>query len=158
VEVTLRCPTCRKALVVSAAEAPSRIRCGGCGSETRLVFSEAVRTDTLVDRCPLCEGADFYARKDFDPRLGLAIVGAGALVSAAFYWYGQDLIAYGVLAGAVLVDLLVYGRLADVTVCYRCHAEFRGAYRPTAPAFDLHTADLLEAEYRRRRGAPSRTA
>lgn len=149
--MTLHCPSCRRRLAVAAAEAPARIRCGRCGAETPLRFTDAVRADAAVDRCPLCEGGDFYTRKDFDPHLGLAIVVAGALVSAGFYWYGLDLVAYGILALAVLVDLLVYGRLPDVTVCYRCHAEFRGAYPRTAPAFDLHTADVLEAEYRRRR-------
>ena len=84
--------------------------------------------------------------------MGLAVVIAGALVSAVFYWLGLDLIAYGILAAAALIDLIVYGRLKDVTVCCRCHAEFRGGYPRTAPAFDLHTADLLEQEYERRIG------
>lgn len=150
-QVTLRCPGCRRRLALSAADAPVGVRCGHCGAETPLAFSDAVRADRSVDRCPLCSGGDFYTRKDFDPRLGLAVVIAGALVSATFYWYGQDLAAYAVLAAAVLIDLIVYGRLPDVTVCYRCHAEFRGRYRRTAPAFDLHTAEVLEAEYRRRR-------
>ena len=77
---------------------------------------------------------------------------AGALVSAVFYWFGLDLIAYGILGAAALIDLIVYGRLKDLTVCYRCHAEFRGSYARTAPAFDLHTADVLEQEYERRIG------
>ena len=74
----------------------------------------------------------------------------GGAISAGFYWFGRDLVAYSILAGAVLVDLVVYGMLKDVTVCYRCHSEFRGSYTRTAPAFDLHTADLLEQEYERR--------
>src|SRR5262249_28803964 len=74
----------------------------------------------------------------------------GALISAVFYWFGRDLIAYGLLAAATLIDLAIYGRLTDLTVCYRCHTEFRGAYQRSAPAFDLHTADVLEQEYERR--------
>jgi hypothetical protein len=105
-----------------------------------------------VDRCPVCGGADFYTRKDFDPKVGLAVVIAGGAVSAVFYWLGRDLIAYGILAAAVLVDLIVYRCLTDLTVCYRCHSEFRGAYSRTAGTFDLHTADVLEQEYERRIG------
>ena len=106
-----------------------------------------------MDRCPVCDGADFYGRKDFDPKVGLTVVIIGALISAVFYWFGRDLIAYSILAGAALIDLVVYGRLKDLTVCYRCHTEFRGAIHPrTAPAFDLHTADVLEQEYERRIG------
>ena len=32
------------------------------------------------------------------------------------------------------------------------HSEFRGAYKRSAPGFDLHTADVLEVEYERRIG------
>jgi hypothetical protein len=105
-----------------------------------------------VDRCPICEEGDFYVRRDFDPKTGLAFVIAGASISALFYWFNQDLIAYGILAAAVVIDLLIYRRLKDVTVCYRCHAEFRGAYPRRAAAFDLHTADLLEPEWERKIG------
>lgn len=149
-QVTFRCPFCASALPVAAAGAPDRIRCGRCGKELPLAWTDRVRRDEAVDRCPLCRGGDFYTRKDFDPKKGLTVVIVGALISAAFYWYGLDLVAYGILAAAVLIDLVVYGRLGDVAVCYRCHAEFRGRYPRTAPAFDLHTADVLEHEWRRK--------
>mgnify|MGYP006170924095 CR=1 FL=1 len=150
--ITARCPGCNAALPFQAADAPARIRCGRCSRELSIAVSEAVKRDEAVDRCPVCESADFYVRKDFDPKTGLAFVIAGALVSAVFYFFDRDLIAYGILAGAVLVDLLVYRRLKDVTVCYRCHAEFRGRYPRTAGGFDLHTADELEPEWERRIG------
>ena len=137
---------------VHAGEAPGAIKCGACGREIPLAFSDALKSDSAVDRCPVCGGSDFYIRKDFDPKVGLTVVIIGALTSGAFYWFGRDLMAYSILAAAVLVDLIVYGRLKDVTVCYRCHSEFRGSYRRTAPAFDLHTADVLELEYERRTG------
>ena len=151
-QVLLKCPKCEASLPVAAADALAAIKCGACGRDIPLAFSDAVRSDRSVDRCPVCEGGDFYVRKDFDPKLGLTVVIVGALISAAFYWFGRDLIAYGILAAAVMIDLVVYGRLKDVTVCYRCHTEFRGAYERRAAAFDLHTADVLEVEYQRRRG------
>ena len=151
-QVLARCPQCDAGLPIAAVDAPPAITCGGCGREMPLSFSEPVRTDRGVDRCPVCSGGDFYIRKDFDPKLGLTVVIIGAAISAAFYWFGRDLIAYSILASAALIDLAVYGRLKDVTVCYRCHTEFRGAYPRTAPSFDLHTADVLELEYERRIG------
>jgi hypothetical protein len=147
-----RCPKCDAGLPVDASDAADAIRCGRCGREISLIISDEVRADRTVDRCPVCQGADFYTRKDFDPTVGLTVVITGAVISAGFYWFGLDLIAYGVLATAVLIDLIVYGRLKEVTVCYRCHTEFRGAYRRAAAAFDLHTADVLEQEYERRIG------
>jgi DNA-directed RNA polymerase subunit RPC12/RpoP len=151
-QILARCPKCDAGLPVDAAGAPAAIRCGRCGREIPLAVTDAERADRGVDRCPVCGGADFYARKDFDPKVGLTVVIIGAAISAIFYWFGRDLIAYSILAGAALIDLVVYGRLKDVTVCYRCHSEFRGAYRRTAAAFDLHTADALELEYERKIG------
>jgi hypothetical protein len=148
--ILARCPKCDAGLPVDAGDAPAAIACGRCGRDIPLAVTDALRGDAGVDRCPVCEGGDFYIRKDFDPKIGLTVVVIGALISAGFYWFGRDLIAYSILASAALIDLVVYGRLADVTVCYRCHSEFRGSYQRTAPAFDLHTADLLELEYERR--------
>ena len=150
-QIVAKCPKCDAALPVDAADAPA-IKCGACGREIPLAVTPAVKGDTAVDACPICGGADFYIRKDFDPKVGLTVVVIGALISAAFYWFGRDLVAYGILASAALIDLVVYGRLGDVTVCYRCHAEFRGRYPRTAQAFDLHTADVLEMEYERKIG------
>ena len=151
-KVVAHCPKCGAGLPVSASEAPESIKCGSCGHVLTLAFSDSLRRDARVDLCPVCRGADFYIRKDFDPKVGLTVVIIGALISAVFYWFGRDFIAYGILGGAALIDLIVYGRLKEVTVCYRCHTEFRGAYPRTAPPFDLHTADVLELEYERRIG------
>jgi DNA-directed RNA polymerase subunit RPC12/RpoP len=152
VNIVAKCPKCDASLPIAAADAPSAIKCGRCGREIPLSVSGALREDRAVDVCPVCGGADFYSRKDFDPTLGLAVVIAGALVSAVFYWFGLDLVAYSILAGAALIDLIVYGRLKGLTVCYRCHSEFRGAYTEYPAGFDLHTADVLELEYERRIG------
>jgi hypothetical protein len=151
-QVIAKCPKCDAGLPVDAAGETAAITCGRCGLVIPLDFSAAVRSDSAVDRCPVCAGADFYTRKDFDPKVGLTVVIIGAAISGVFYWFGRDLVAYGILASAALVDLVVYGRLKDITVCYRCHSEFRGAYERKAPAFDLHTADVLEQEYERRIG------
>jgi hypothetical protein len=150
--VVAHCPKCDAGLPVNAEEAPESIKCGGCGFEIPLSFSDALRRDESVDICPVCRGREHHIRKDFDPTIGLTVVIIGAVISGIFYWFGEDLIAYGILAFAVLVDLVVYGRLGDVTVCYRCHSEFRGKYRRTASHFDLHTADVLEQEYERKIG------
>ena len=151
-QVLAKCPKCDAGLPIRAADTGASITCGRCKSDVPLNFSEAVRTDRGVDRCPVCAGADFYVRKDFDPKLGVAAVATAAIISAVFYWYKRDFIAYAVLAAAAALDFIVYRFLKLVTVCYRCHTEFRGAYPRTASGFDLHTADVLEQEYERRIG------
>jgi len=150
--VLAKCPQCDAGLPVDASRALQLITCGNCGREMTLTWSPAVRGDELVDACPVCAGGDFYVRKDFNPKVGLTIVIIGAAISGVFYWFKRDVIAYSILAFATLIDLVIYGRLKEVTVCYRCHSEFRGAYKRTAPGFDLHTADVLEVEYERKIG------
>ena len=92
------------------------------------------REDREVDACPVCEGRDFYVRKDLNRTLGLAAVVVVGLISVGFLWSGREGLAYGVLGAFALVDFVVYQLLKDVTVCYRCQAEFRGSYRRTASA------------------------
>jgi hypothetical protein len=150
--ILIKCPKCDAGLPVQAADAPESIMCGRCGQAISLAVTDGLRADTAVDQCPVCAGRDFYLRKDFNPQVGLAVVIIGAIVSGVFYWFGKDLIAYSILGAAALIDLVVYGRLDTLTVCYRCHSEFRGAYARTASGFDLHTADVLELEYERRIG------
>ena len=151
-DIVAKCPQCDAGLPLHASGAPQLIACGSCGKEMPIEVSPALRADEAVDQCPVCAGHDFYIRKDFNPKVGLLIVIVGAAISGVFYWFKRDFIAYSILGFATLIDLLIYGRLKFVTVCYRCHSEFRGAYERTAPAFDLHTADVLEMEYERRIG------
>ena len=48
---------------------------------------------------------------------------------------------YSSLMVAALIDALLYALLPEITVCYRCHAHFRGFTRnPRHQAFDLHVA------------------
>jgi len=150
-ELTIICADCEAMLPVESVDAPHTIACGNCARVISLAVTEAVHADREVDTCPLCEGREFYIRKDFDPKVGLTVVIIGAFISAGFYWFGLDLAAYGVLGGAALIDLVVYGRLKDLTVCYRCHTEFRGRYARMAGIFDLHTADELELEWERKK-------
>jgi hypothetical protein len=150
--IIAKCPKCDAGLPINASDPQALIKCGRCGNHVRLDISDEVRRDSSIDRCPVCSGTDFYIRKDFNPKVGLTVVIIGGLISAGFYWFERDLIAYSILGAAALIDLIVYGRLKDLTVCYRCHSEFRGKYQRTAEAFDLHTADVLEQEYERRIG------
>ena len=151
-QIIAKCPKCDAGLPVEANQAPAAITCGRCGREMPLEWTDALRADRAADRCPVCGGGDFYVRKDFDPKVGLGVVILGALISAGFYWYDRDLIAYSILGAAALIDLAIYGRLTSLTICYRCHSEFRGALEHKAAAFDLHIADVLEMEYERRMG------
>lgn len=147
--VKVRCPACGLGQVV--APAPPETTCPGCGGAIPLAWSAEVGEDREVDACPVCAGRDFYVRKDLNRTLGLVTVVGVGLTSLGFLWARREGLAYGILFAFALVDLVAYALLKLVTVCYRCQAEFRGAYRRTASGFDLHQAERLELEYGRSR-------
>jgi hypothetical protein len=60
--ILARCPTCDAGLPVSGDEAAAAITCGRCGRDIPLRISNALRLDEGVDRCPVCDGAEFYGR------------------------------------------------------------------------------------------------
>jgi len=147
--VKVRCPAC--GLAQGVGPATPEATCPRCGAILPLAWSAAVGEDREVDACPVCEGRDFYVRKDLNRAVGLAAVVVVGLASVGLLWAGREALAYGILGAFALVDLLAYLLLKLVTVCYRCQAEFRGTYRRTASGFDLHRAESLELEYSRSR-------
>ena len=149
--ISFRCPHCSAELSfeeLSQNESP----CPQCGKAIPLRLTEKMRKNNTVDQCAICGLEKLYTQKDFNRALGATIFVGAAIVSLILYGYSYVLSAFLVLGAAAAADYLLYLALPEVTICYRCHSEFRGAYRRTAPAFDLHTADLLEQEYERRIG------
>jgi len=70
--------------------------------------------------------------------MGVFIVGAGIALSLYFFAQGEPMYAMGALGTTALVDLLVYFFVSEVTVCYSCHAIYRGFPKnPEHEAFDL---------------------
>ena len=94
----------------------------------------------MVDRCPPCESDQLYVQRDFNQKAGLAIVVIGALLAPFTPYYAS-------LGVAALIDAALYWALPEITVCYRCHAHFRGFLRnPHHQAFDLHLAEQYDAK------------
>jgi hypothetical protein len=91
-----------------------------------------------LERCPICAGYEFYRQRDFNRRLGLALVILGALLA----WPTRGLS----LLVVAIVDLALYALLPRITICYRCEAIFRGLPAGAAGGdFDLATADKYRA-------------
>jgi hypothetical protein len=92
---------------------------------------------------------DLYIQKDFPQGLGLFIVGVGFAISTVFWYYEMPISAYLVLIVSMLLDLVMYHVVGDVTICYRCLSQLRGVgtnpesrYRP----FDLATGERYRQE------------
>jgi hypothetical protein len=65
-------------------------------------------------------------------------VGLGIASSLYFFSQREPLYAMAALGTTALIDFLVYFLVRDVTVCYSCHAVYRGFQRNTEhEPFDL---------------------
>ncbi|HEY7513649.1 MAG TPA: hypothetical protein VIC87_04200 [Vicinamibacteria bacterium] len=131
-EIAFACPRCG---AETTAGLDGRGSCASCGEPTVLALSAAVREGGPVDRCPACAGEQLYVQRDFNQKVGLGIVVVGAALAPFTPYYAS-------LGVAAAVDAVLYMLLPEITVCYRCHAHFRGFPRnPRHEAFDLHIAE-----------------
>ena len=90
------------------------------------MHAEAFDAQGLL-RCAWCATGDLYIQKDFPQGLGLFIVIMGFVVSTIFWYYEMPLSAYAVLLVSALLDMVLYYWVPDVTICYRCLSQYRGA-------------------------------
>jgi DNA-directed RNA polymerase subunit RPC12/RpoP len=135
-EIAFACSGC-KAEVVSIAGAPAR--CAACGAVTALDLLEAVRRGDKVDACPACGGRQLYVQRDFNQKAGLAVVIVCAVLAPFTHYLS--------LIAGTLIDAALYAMRPEITVCYRCHAHFRGFRRnPQHEAFDLHLAEQYDVK------------
>lgn len=117
------CPSCGR--VVEAAPGES-VTCPKC-SETLAVLASG---ETL-ERCLRCECDEVYRHRDFNQKLGIALLILGV---GLWYWLGS-FIPMVVAAG---IDLFLFFSLPDVAICYRCkthHRDFSNIKQ--LPKFDL---------------------
>lgn len=141
--ITFHCPRpeCRARVDLVVAESPYAATCPVCQNAIRIELPPQ-RSAAPLNICPVCGGREFFNRRDFPQRLGLAIVVAAGLLSFYFFQRSEMFAAWGVLAGAVVIDALLALCTGRLTVCYRCRAELRGgAYNPAWAGFDLATAE-----------------
>ncbi|NOT02509.1 MAG: hypothetical protein HOP29_18030 [Phycisphaerales bacterium] len=122
-------------------DAGDSITCPRCRHTQPLKLTESIRCGHSVDRCTVCGGTELFIRKDFPQRVGLAVVVVAGLASV-YFLRTNFMLAYAILAAAVLVDLAFYLVIGKVTTCYACRAEYRGGrLNPAHEGFDLATSE-----------------
>ena len=94
--------------------------------------------------CPVCGCPDVYRQRDFNRKLGVGIVIAGAVLAPFTKFIS--------LIVCALIDFAIYLRIRDVVVCYHCRAIF-GRYpgMDKVNPFDLNVSDKY-IEIERKRG------
>jgi hypothetical protein len=123
-ELTFNCPACDHIGRLPDIERNTSATCAHCGHALELRAPLAGRSELTA--CPLCATTDLYIQKDFPHGLGLAIVFLGFAISTVFWYYLMPLSSLGVLLATALLDGILYYRVPDVTICYRCASQIRG--------------------------------
>lgn len=135
--IHFKCRACGAELAVPPSQA-ERVNCTGCQAELRVFMNDSILSRNIVTVCVSCGHDTLYVQKDFNRRTGLAIVVIGVVVSIYFFAQGRPLVAMGALGLTALVDFLAHFLVREVTVCYSCHAIYRGFNRnPEHEPFDL---------------------
>lgn len=124
-ELTFACPECGTVGNVPSIESAAMATCRACAREHPL-RPEAIGGGELHS-CAWCATDDLYIQKDFPQGLGLLIVVVGFAISTVFWFYEMPIATYLVLLASALIDMILYYRVPDVTICYRCLGQYRGA-------------------------------
>lgn len=84
-----------------------------------------MKKDNLVDKCAICELDKLYTQKDFNRTLGACLFVGFAVLSLVLYGYNYVVSAFLVLGLAFAIDYILLKILPEVTICYRCHSQYR---------------------------------
>ena len=122
------------------------VSCPSKHSSISFSHSEAVKSGSVVDVCSRCSSSALFSQKDFDQRLGCAILAAGAAVALGVSWRFGGIWFVPVLLLVAAADLVLARRVAPVVICYRCDTEYRGVANAggTRP-YDPHVAERFAA-------------
>ena len=135
--IHFKCRACDEDLSFAPASA-DRFTCSHCKADLPLFMNDSVVNRSIVTVCVSCGHDTLYVQKDFNRRVGMAIVVVGIAASIFFFARSQPLYAMAALGFTAVVDFLAYFFVGEVTVCYACHAVYRGFMRnPEHEPFDL---------------------
>ena len=138
------CPHCKHELEfedLSQDESP----CPLCQKTIPLRITERMRRNNLVDRRAVCDYNTVHVQKDFNRTLGVSIFVAGAILFLLCAWKNRLVEGTMVWAAFALADGLLYKFLPDVTICYKCYAQYREvAPNPGNQPFELGLAEKYD--------------
>lgn len=143
-QISIRCPHCSTELSfedLSQDESP----CPKCSQIIRLRITPMMREKNVIDHCVLCGLEKLYTQKDFNRVLGASIFAGAAVLSLILYGYNNVVTAFLILGAAAAIDYLLYLALPEVTICYRCHSQYRRVSpNPSNAEFELALAEKYD--------------
>jgi hypothetical protein len=147
VNVRFDCPVCERPGRLDLP-GPGEWQCPSCDHLLRVPPGAATEP---VPACLVCGNPELYRKKDFPHQLGLAILTVACLASVIPYWLYQPKLVWAILLGTAAFDGLLYLWVGDVSVCYRCGAQYRGfPPGPEHKPFELGTGERYRQERLRR--------
>lgn len=147
-QLVYQCTHCQNTARADVVDDTEAVSCNICG--TAKPVRRALIHEGQPSACLLCGCNDLWRQKDFSPRLGLTIVGLGALASSIAWGLYLPKTAIGILMACAAFDLVLYAVMKDVLVCYRCGARHRNTPPSEVhPRFDLETAERYRQEAKR---------
>jgi hypothetical protein len=115
-----------------------------------MFMNDSIVNGGPVTACVSCGQDALYVQKDFNRNTGLAIVVIGIAASIYFFARSRPVLAMAALGLTAMVDFLAYRLVGEVTVCYSCHAIYRGFKRsPEHEPFDLKKLEKYGGRTRR---------
>lgn len=144
--VEVDCESCESVVRVDPERAAAE--CEDCGARRELAPAETADGGGLLG-CRVCGHPELYTRKDFPRAVGFGIVGVAAVLAPFTHYLS--------LAGAALLDAVLYWTVPEVVVCYVCGARHRGFPKdPRHPRFDREIDERLKYGRRAVMGRPMR--
>jgi hypothetical protein len=144
VRISVYCETCLASVhLPPPAESPAgEVSCPSKHSPVVFKHSDFVLAGLKVDRCSRCGSTAFFIQKDFDQRVGCAILLAGAVAALLVSRFLGGIWFVPVLLVFAAADFVLARRVGSVVICYHCNTEYRDLpdltpYRP----YDLHIAE-----------------
>ncbi|MEI6082811.1 MAG: hypothetical protein WCS70_00765 [Verrucomicrobiota bacterium] len=138
------CPHCQHELNfddLSENVAP----CPLCDKPIPLRITERTRKENIIEHCVICDCPKVYVQKDFNRTVGVSIFVAGAILFLICAWFNR--LVEGTLVWAVftVADAMLYKYLPNVTICYKCQAQYREfSDNPYNTAFELGLAEKYD--------------
>jgi len=135
--IHFKCRACDGEILMSPSKI-DRLSCPHCRQLISVMMNESLLDRGTITACVSCGRDAFYVQKDFNRQLGLAIVGLGIVISIFFFARSLPMYAMATLGVTAVIDFLAHLLVRNVTVCYCCHALYRGFLNnPEHEPFDL---------------------
>ncbi len=140
-KLRFQCPQCGAQNVDLSLTDSTTVRCAFCDWNRPVpIVNDSTST------CLVCGTNDLWRQKDFPQSIGLMFVAAGAVLSSIAWYYHRPVWSLGILLAFAAADLVLFGVMPDVLVCYRCGGRHSGGDLSEHPAFDHEIAERYRQE------------